>query len=484
MKTRDTDAIIIGGGPAGLSAALSVAERGGQAVIVECSDHLGGDMQGGNGIFAVESEQQREMKSAYTRQEAFQALMRHNHWKSDAKLISEFVNRSADTIRWLEGYGAKFHDVVPYFIGAHQSWHMLQADSPRITEGMAKAYCQIGGQVLYKTRAAALQKEDGRISGVLAENEKGPVTLCARAVVIATGGFGANPEMVNQYAGYTLGKDLTQIVDSFGMAFGAGAKGDGIRMAWAAGAGTDAIIMDTYVSLPAPCSGPGGTRPSLAYYRMPNLMVNIDGERFMDENTMENPALAGNAVRRQRGSCGFMLLDSSVVEQYEKDGPDYRLSNPPPDPDQGKPMDELTLELIRNGYRHLFLAESLEELAAQTGIHVQNLRKTVERYNAMCARGRDTEFYKKPQYMRPIQGPRFYCGRFVVAAYGSFGGILINSYGQVLTPEREVIPGLYANGMDVNAINGDTYTFDFAGSTSSLNFTLGRIIGEHIMTQE
>ena len=117
-------------------------------------------------------------------------------------------------------------------------------------------------------------------------------------------------------------------------------------------------------------------------------------------------------------------------------------------------------------------------MAAKTGIHAENLKKTVAEYNAAC-KSRDELFNKDARYLKPLKGPRFYCVTMAPGAYGSLGGIKINYKTEVQDTEWNTIPGLYAAGTDACTIFGDSYVFILPGNTMGFALNSGRMAGEH-----
>lgn len=142
-------------------------------------------------------------------------------------------------------------------------------------------------------------------------------------------------------------------------------------------------------------------------------------------------------------------------------------------------IDADTKKAIEEGHKNKFVANSLEELASKTGINLDGLQKTVDEYNKACKAGRDEIFHKKPKYLRTIKQPPFYVGRYFPTGYGTRGGIKINYKTEVLTRDLEVIPGLYAAGVDANALHGDTYVMLLPGGGMGFALNSGRIAGEN-----
>lgn len=123
------------------------------------------------------------------------------------------------------------------------------------------------------------------------------------------------------------------------------------------------------------------------------------------------------------------------------------------------------------------MADSLEDLCAQTGISYEGLKKTLAEYNRFCERGRDERFYKNPEYLKPMTGPKYYAGKFIAGAYGTSGVIRANFKMEVLTEDCDVIPGLYAAGNDANNMYDHSYT-PLSGNHIGFAVSSGRIAAE------
>ena len=129
--------------------------------------------------------------------------------------------------------------------------------------------------------------------------------------------------------------------------------------------------------------------------------------------------------------------------------------------------------------KDIFVADSLEELASKAGINQENLMKTIVEYNSACETGLDELFHKNSRYLRPVKRPKFYDGKLSPGTIGSMGGIKINYKTEVLNKDDDVIPGLYAAGLDANSMYGDSYSFVLPGNTMGFAVNSGRIAGEN-----
>jgi fumarate reductase flavoprotein subunit len=490
MKRVEADVVVIAAGTAGLAAAVTAAEGGARVIVFEKRGRTGGAANMANMVFAVESRRQRQQGVTLTREEALKIHMDYTHWRVDARLVKAYYDKSASTIDWLEKLGVEFEDFPETGttgMGHYNTAHVVKAPplvSPKnigqlvgaaavmmkVLTGRAR---ELGVQIFLKTPAQKILRRGGRIVGVIAEDETGEeIRANAKAVIVATGGFSDNPEWIKKYCGYAEGRDLFTIKLL-------GVKGDGIRMAWEVGAAATEMHMALMHHLPPPCQGPGGTATEFAAFRQPNLMVNLLGERFINED-VEFGEYMGNAISAQKNRAALMIFDENTKKQYEGKGLDIPVGKLVPRPKIFKhdDLDDNIREMQERGYKHLFVTNSLEELCAQTGIDLKGLQKTVAEYNQACETGRDELFHKDPQYLRPVKQPKFYAARFFPGAYGTVGGIKINYKTEVLTKDYKVIPGLYAAGSDANAIYGDSYTRILAGNYMGFALNTGRIAGE------
>lgn len=479
--------IIVGAGPAGLAAAVEAASGGASVTVLEKGEHIGGIRDGGIGPFAVESFIQQREELDFTREDAFRYMMEFTHWKTDARLVSEYINLSADTIAWLADMGVYFTSVGRYYKGAMPTQHNFNfVCDDSISSVLEKKARALGVTFHVGAPVLRLLQENGTVNGVVyASPQTGETALYADAVVLATGGFGGDPELV-QRCGYTPQKDLFYTFDM------AQLSADGIKMAWDAGGARAEMMMDTYIGLPHGYGGPKGTAPALAALRQPeNVLINARGQRFFTESLVSNPGYTGNAVHRQPGGFAFMVLDSTICDEYQRWAEENRRAIPGPPPlrpgETPKPQEpapferfhgtaeQIMEEAIASGSRDFFLADTLEELARQMEVPVKPFLKTIEEYNDACAAKKDPIFFKAPEHLKPIRGPRFLAARFSCDTYGGLGGIRINHRAEVLTDSLDPIPGLYACGNDANTIYGDSYPFYLCGNTSGFAFNTGRI---------
>ena len=478
MNKMETDIVVIAAGASGLAASVAAAQGGARIITLEKGSTTGGTGNMGMGPLGIESRLTRLKQFQPTRDEAFEVFMNYTHWRVNAQLVRAYLNKSGDTINWLESLGVEFVEPASYFPSAYPTWHLIKpatgkpgpmssATMMRILTDRAK---ELGVKLLLQTPARKLIREEGRIVGVIAEDQSGnDLEIRAKAVIIATGGFGDNPKMIKKFTGFNFGEDLF----SFRIP---GMEGDGLRMAWEAGADRAEMTMELIYGMPEAMS----IGPELhEACRQPHLLVNLLGERFVNEAIMPNTTFTGNAISIQKDRCAFLLFDDSIREAMEKDFdflsvvfPFMRIAD----------FREKIETAIKGGYEHLFIADSLAELATKTGIDPAGLETTLQAYNQDCNSGYDQLFNKEHRFLRPLRQPPLYAARFFPSAYGSLGGIRINARAEVQDKNWQSLPGLYAAGTDACTIYGDSYVFVLPGNTMGFAVNTGRIAAESALT--
>ena len=485
MKKIDKDVIVVAAGLSGLAASIAAAERGASVVVFEKSNTTGGAANMGMGPLGIGSSIQKQHMVSLTPGEAFRKHMYFTHYKVDARMVRDYYFKSGDTIDWLMEMGVEFAGVQrafsadeatrPYSDGEF-TWHVVKPEGggmpgPRsasaMTKKMSERAVELGVEFMFETPVYKIIMEDGKAAGVMAKNINGEETEArVKAVIIATGGFGENPEMIKELTGYEFGKTI------FNFAI-PGMRGDGLKMAWEAGAGKTKPSMELMYQLPDNMNHfilDGA-------FRQPCLWVNRNGQRFMPEDQIGNTTFTGNAITSQPGMVAYSIFDSRLLKKYKKKGPDM-ISHVHPH-DLYDHFDEQWERDLEAGYEPIAQADTIEELAEKAGIDVAGLVAQVEHYNEMCEAGHDEIFEKNRNYMQPIEKGPFYCCRQNVGAYGSVGGILINHKTEVMDQDSIVIPGLYAVGTDACNIYGESYPFILSGNTMGFCLNSGRIAGEN-----
>jgi len=474
MAQLEADVVVVAAGASGLAASVEAAQRGLKVMTFEKSSTTGGAANMGMGPLGIESRLTRAKQFSPTQDQAFEVFMNYVHWQADGKLVRAHLNKSGETISWLESLGVQFAEPASYFPGSYPTWHIVQPESgrpgPTAAATMFKILTQrakeLGVKLMLQTPVTKLIKEDGRIVGVVAEDKSGEeITARAKAVIIATGGFGDNPKMIKKHTGFEWGKDL----QTFRIP---GLEGDGMRMAWDVGAMSTPMRMELSFGVAEPMLLGLDWLP---LFHQPHVMLNLLGERFINE-AEGNDSFKGNAIALQKDRQCFFVFDETIKNQMKHDLDYINLVIQTPNLSN---LDEMIQRAVDNNYPHLFIAGSVEDLAAKTGMHQAGLEASLNEYNHFCDQGYDETFIKPKRYLRSIRKVPFYALRLFPAGYGSLGGIKINYKTEVLDKSWNAIPGLYAVGTDACDIYGDTYVFQLPGNTMGFAMTTGRMAAEH-----
>lgn len=474
MKKMNADVVVVAAGPAGLAAALTAAENGKKTLVFEKMNTAGGTANMGMGLLGIDTHVQKRTFDDISVEEALDIHMKYTHYRVDAELVQAYFSLSADTILWLEEMGVEFAGAFRYFRESAATWHIVKPENgvigPRAASSMIKAMTNrakdLGVEIYYETPVTDLIFEDNKVCGVTAVNAAGEkIEAHCKAVVVCTGGFGNNSEMIKEEFGLYQGKDFFSIQVP-------GVDGDGLRMMWKVGAqkyGTNVEVIQM-VTLPEEFRTLG-----TAIYQ-PNLMINQLGDRIMNEEHMNNGTFLGNAIGLQPGHYAYVILDGGIVRQYKKNGVDF-VSLVHSD-SRLEAFDNAAEQALNGGADAFFAADTVEELAEKLGIDCEKLQETIDEYNDMCECGVDSKFFKASKYLRPITGKtKFYAGKLFLGAYGTLGGVRINKRCEVLDNEHKKIPGLYSAGTDANTIYGDSYNFTLPGNTMGFAVNSGRLAG-------
>ncbi len=464
----ETDMVVVGAGASGLSAAVAAAEGGAKVVVLEKMPAVGGTTNFAEGVFAVESSLQRKKNINYSRDEAFKYLMEYTHWRANARLARAFIDKSADTIDWLEKQGVTFKEPAANYPGGLMTWHIVDGRGKALAQALYDSAKEKGVTVMLRTAGKKLiQDETGRITGIIAEGTGGKkVQINTKAVVIGTGGYINNKEMLDKYT--TFGRDIIPVGNAKKM-------GEGIQMAWAAGA--DAFGTDVLQLYRPGIPGEGPESHLNAPARQPYLWVNKLGDRFCDESIIFSWPYAGNALANQPGRVMYVIIDENTKKYMMEQGIDVGVGVMVPVATKLTRLESDIKRGVERGF--VFVASSIKELAEKIGVDPVRLQATIDEYNQMADQRQDTLFAKDPKYIRAVRESKFYAFKAVPFALGTLGGIKINHKTEVLNKSQEAIPGLYAVGNDAGGMYGDSYDVVLSGSTLGFAVNSGRIAGEN-----
>lgn len=453
------DFVVVGAGMSGLTAAVEALNQGKSVIVLEARSTAGGNGTVTSCIMGVGTQYQEALGIELTPAQIITQEMKTFNYSVDGTRWSRVIQDSADNIEWLKEQGCLIQeDFVDNYhgTGVYDTAHWWVGDTDRdggngFVTPMVERIEQLGGTILFETPGETLVvDENSAVVGVRAQSADGPLTIGAGTVILATGGFANNDEMIAQM-GYD--PDETEV---FGMP---GHNGDGITMALAAG-GKSWLDNASLMEYPM---NPKLGRNSVPLSRLPSaLWVNGNGLRFVDENCGEEvPGRAAQAVRSQEIS--YAVFDQTLMDEIAGVGTDNAT---------------LVEQAVADGA--IYKADTLEELAAQAGIDSKTFRATVEKYNAACETGEDTEFGKKAEYLKGLTtGPYYLSENSGIYFLTTIGGLDTTPYGQVRSVDGGVVPNLYAVGVDGVMLYKGLYTIDIPGSCNANNIWSGRTAVQH-----
>jgi fumarate reductase flavoprotein subunit len=478
-ETRDesliADIVIVGGGGSGLAAAAAALEKGATSIIiVEKLSKLGGNAVNPGGIFGADTDLERRLGQDVRKDDAFRKCMDYAHWKINGRLVRTLIERSSDTIRWLEGKGITFVDLVAHYHNQVPNAYHVAAGPGRtgaqVVQALSKQCNESSAvRILCNTPAMELLRNGrGAVAGVVARTKEGKsVSINAKSVIVCTGGFAGNEALIKKYDPSYNKKEIPPA--------GIPHQGDGVRMASEIGAALDGMVVYEWGGFFA-----GTAAMTIIARRYDTIWINKKGERYFDEG-MPISAEMANALCRQPGRVMYCLFDegikksnlAQVLTSYEV----LLLGSNNETPDSFPEKIERDLKTcVKNGSAKI--SRSWKEIAEWTGIKPAVLKATVEDYNSFCDRGHDDYFAKDRLYLTPLRKPPYYAMRCTLRMTAIHGGIKINHRMEALDKEDDPIPGLYAAGIETGATEWDSYNMGVSGHAFGFAINSGRIAGE------
>lgn len=414
----NTDVVVVGGGGAGLSAAISAKESGANVVLVEKMLMLGGNTNYATaGINAANTKLQKKLGIEDSAELFYKDTMKGGKNVNNPELVKKLTADSANIIDWLTERGADLSEVV--FTGGQSAKRTHrpaggQAVGPVIVDALAETAEKDGIDVRTETEVTKILKTGDKVTGVEVKHKGETYNINAKAVIMATGGFGANAEMVAEYKPSLKG---------FGSTNSPAITGDGIKMVKAVGG--DLVDM-TEIQ----------THPTVVHKKTAMIteavrgegaiLVNREGKRFVSE--LETRDVVSKAELEQTGKSAFLVFDQEVREK---------------------------LGAINGYVRKGFAIEgaTLEELAKKVGIDEKALTETMNKYNGYVKAGEDKDFGKTALPRELVKAP-FYAIEVSPAVHHTMGGVRINTNAEVLNADGKVIPGLFAAGEITGGVHG------------------------------
>ncbi len=491
-STVDCDVLVVGAGSSGLFAAAAAAEKGAKTILIEKFPH---DKASGirDTLAACDSSDQKKDGHNVDKNEAINYICNWSQGYAKRSLVKLWAERSGETIDWyqkvLKQGGMEFmheydEDLKTNYPGLEVG-HSVQYGQDyyeQLTMDKVLDYATAKGlEVQYEVTMIKLEKNDaGRVTGIIAKDAKGYVRYNAKnGVIIATGGYSANGEMLKQLQPWSVEQTCVNYSK-------AGAKGDGIRACLWAGAMMDtvhtAMIFDRGAIKPNE-TGKAGEATKGALYWMgsqPFLKVNLNGERFMNEYQPYDYILHAASSQPLHTYCA--IWDSKYTEDCKRFAT-HGCSRVYPHANGAAPVFPMDYvvgmneKLEQDGY--IVKADSIEELAKKLGLPVENVQKTVDRYNELFEKGSDDDFGKESFRLSSIKEAPFYgvrqAGGYLIC---SLDGIQIDEKMHALDKESKPIKGLYVIGNDAGNYYNGSYSNLLSGTQAGRIATFGRYAGQ------
>lgn len=440
VRSRSADIVVIGAGNAGLSAAVTAAELGKTVAVIEKNDRLGLNIYSDRGIFASSVGPDGSPVPGDSVERHFEDTMRGGRFAADPELVRVFVQEAAEALPWLHRMGMEFMpDPIFSASGYPRCWSPAWAGYTEILYRRAR---ELGVEVVFGERLTGFVERRGRIAGAMTESAFGGRSRwSARAgVILATGGFAANPELVARYAPEYSGIPNDNQP---------GATGEAARLAIEAGAA--AVGMGEIQCLPRP---PGDTQTQ-GYLHLDTarfIYVDSSGKRFIAETSPRDEVT--RAFLGKKDGAFFEIADNDAVLSYQAD------------------IQKDLWKQIETGTA--FKADTVRELAEVAGLPPAALEKTVRDYNAGVAKKTDALGKLPSALTHTISKPPFWAAKVVMMVHETLGGLRTSAKAEVLRGDGTPIPGLWAAGAATGGIHGKN---KLGGNGIASAIAFGRIAG-------
>lgn len=414
------DVVVVGAGGAGLAAAVQASSMGANVIVLEKQGIIGGNTNySTGGLNAAETSVQQKLGIADSKQSHFDDTMLGGHHLNDSSLVATLVDRAAGVVDWLISLGADMNDVGKMAGSSQSRTHRPAggaAIGPHLMAVLSKAVQAENISIRTRNTVTALAEKDGKVTGVKVNTAKGTYSIQAKAVIIATGGFGANLSMIEKYRPELKGFDSSNHH---------GATGDAFE--WVAPFKVPLVQMEQIQVHP---TGEAGSHLLISEAVRGNgaILVNSEGVRFVNE--MWTRDKLSDAILAQTDSTAYLVFDQSVRE---------------------------SLGAIENYAQQglLVTANTVAELAQALKMSKTIFLATMNAYQAYQAAGEDLDFGRKAEEMpSPLNQAPYYAIHVEPVIHHTMGGIKINSKAEVLNVEGNAIPGLYAAGEVTGGVHG------------------------------
>lgn len=440
VKDMETDIVIIGAGGAGMAAAVEAASHGKSVIIVEKMPIVGGNTnRATGGINAAESSIQEKLGIEDSIETYYNDTFKGGYEENDPELLRVMVENSASAVDWLNELGAGLTRVSLSGGATNPRIHTPEDGSaigPIVISVLEKKLKELGVEILMETTATDIIEKDGAAVGVEVENVNGKsFKIHADAVIVASGGFGANSKMVESFRADLVGFSTTNH---------SGATGDGIELGQDVGAALDDIEQIQIHPTTDPESGymfTEGLRGDGA------ILLNSEGKRFTNE-LLTRDVVSAN-ILKQEGGIAYLVTNEEMKEE-----------------------NAALAGYIKKGYATV--CETLADVAKAIGAEEEAVTESMEKYKNAVANGKDEEFERDHLTQDLAEGP-YYILKVTPGIHHTMGGLKIDTNTHVMSTEGTVIKGLYAAGEVTGGIHGANR---IGGNAVTDIIVFGRIAGK------
>ena len=486
IGSKSCDLVVLGGGGSGMVAAVRAAQSAGKKVIVlEKASATGGCANYASLIRTFGSKWQADRNLKDTTTEYARDVMDQVYWRLDEKLVLNCLRGTGEFFDWICEQGNKIIKEDMFVVGKYGGPGGELASGPlgpqmdsnksgknfgRFVMDTMKENCGAYGiEILTKHPAVDIEVENGKIVAVIAKSEAGYVRVACKASIISLGSW-VNDEAILKKCCPKFAQVKPYLGPSPHMT--ANYSGDGIPMAEKAGAFVDydsfcvRLMGPSYDYLMGDTTGAHSIVLPMA--QSPYIVtVNLDGKRFAAEPVAHLGLLnCGQVLIDQPRGLLFDIFDENTLAatfklprcaQTDQDANALacysRAWTTVGDrqtqaylPESIEEVHSIMNKSFVKGNRHLFKADTLEELADQIGLDKTNFLETVKSYNANCEKGVDWNFFKRTDALVPLNKPPYYAYTATLMMDGAFGGVRVNSEMQAYKPNSGLVEGLYVTG--------------------------------------
>lgn len=442
---NDYDVVIIGSGGTGLSAAIQANELGMKVAVLEKEEELGGNTnRASSGMNAAETNVQLHHGVIDNVADFYHETYKDGGRLNDKDMLGYFVYHTAPAIDWLADHDIKLDDITITGGMSKKRTHRPASMAPIggfLVKSLLKVVAQEDIPVFNKTKVTELRRaDDGRVNGVKVDADGITKIINAKAVILATGGFGASKEYIKRFR-----PDL----ESYKTTNQPGATGDGLKLAENVGA--ELMQMNLVQVHPTvQQDNPHVYLIGEAVRGEGAILVNAEGKRFVNE--LNTRKIVSNAITALPEHSAYLILDQGIrdhvkaIEFYDKVG------------------------LVVHG-------ETIEDLAKKINVDPSNLKQTVATWNQAVENHDDAEFGRTTGMDRGITNPGFFAIHIAPAIHYTMGGIHITPKTQVIDGNGDIIKGLFAAGEVAGGLHGNNRV---GGNSIAETIVFGRQAGQQV----